>query len=107
MRWLDLLNPLKRVTNRAAADRYRGEPYVLAGDVYSVAPRVGQAGWTWYTGSAAWLYRVVLEQVLEFQPQHGELKLKPVVPSDPSRPRRGRATYSPQDECVSPTHDTR
>jgi cyclic beta-1,2-glucan synthetase len=76
----DLLNPLLRATNKASADRYRGEPYVLAGDVYSVEPRVGQAGWTWYTGSAAWTYRIVLEQILGIQPVHGKLTIRPCVP---------------------------
>ena len=45
-------------------DQYRGEPYVLAGDVYSGAPHIGRAGWTWYTGSSAWLYRVGLDDIL-------------------------------------------
>lgn len=76
----DLLNPLLRATTKESADRYRGEPYVLAGDVYSVEPRVGQAGWTWYTGSAAWTYRIVLEQILGVQPVHGKLTIRPCVP---------------------------
>ena len=82
MRWIDLLNPLLRVTNTAAADRYRGEPYVLPGDVFSVAPRVGRAGWTWYTGSAAWTYRIILEQILGLRPARGRLSLRPCVPRD-------------------------
>ncbi|MDH3491407.1 MAG: glycosyltransferase 36 associated protein, partial [Gammaproteobacteria bacterium] len=48
--------------------------------IYGVSPRTGQAGWTWYTGSAAWLYRIVLEQVLGFQPRAGELQVRPCVP---------------------------
>ena len=82
MAWIDLLNPLLRVTDEAATGRYLGEPYVLAGDVYSVPPRTGQAGWTWYTGSAGWLYRIVLEKVLGFQPRNGVLHLRPCVPDD-------------------------
>jgi len=82
MRWMDLLNPLCRVTDRAAADAYRGEPYVLAGDVYSGGARDGQAGWTWYTGSAGWLYRIALERVLGFRCVRGELSLEPCVPAD-------------------------
>ena len=81
MRWADLLNPILRVNDKGAADRYLGEPYVLAGDVYGVAPRTGQAGWTWYTGSAGWYYRIVLEQILGFQPVAGKLRLRPCVPS--------------------------
>ncbi len=80
MHWANLLNPLLRVTDQRAADLYLGEPYVLPGDVYGAAPRTGQAGWTWYTGSAAWLFRIVLEQILGFQPVHGTLELHPCVP---------------------------
>jgi cyclic beta-1,2-glucan synthetase len=80
MHWVDLLNPLLRVTDKQSADRYRGEPYVLAGDVYSGRPRTGRAGWTWYTGSAAWLYRVILEKLLGFQPRNGQLHMQPCVP---------------------------
>ena len=82
MQWADFLNPLLRTTDKAAADRYRGEPYVLAGDIYAIAPRVGQVGWTWYTGSAAWAYRIILEQLLGIQPANGKLTLHPCVPSD-------------------------
>jgi cyclic beta-1,2-glucan synthetase len=81
MQWTDILNPLLRTDDKAGVDRYRGEPYVLAGDIYSVAPRVGQVGWTWYTGSAGWVYRIVLEQLLGIQPVHGNLTLHPCVPS--------------------------
>jgi len=80
MRWADLLNPLLRVCNKSSADHYRGEPYVLPGDICGVAPRTGQTGWTWYTGSAAWLFRIVLEQILGFRPVHGKLELHPCVP---------------------------
>ena len=82
MRWMDLLNPLLRTTDKAAADRYRGEPYVLPGDVYAAAPYVGQVGWTWYTGSAAWAYRIVLEQLLGIRLEGGKLTVRPCVPSD-------------------------
>ena len=80
MQLTDLLNPLLRAANKADADRYRGEPYVLAGDIYSVEPRIGQAGWTWYTGSAGWTYRIILEQILGIQPVHGKLMIRPCVP---------------------------
>lgn len=85
MHWADLLNPLLRVSDKSSADHYRGEPYVLPGDVCGVAAQTGQAGWTWYTGSAAWLFRIVLEQILGFQPVHGKLELHPCVPRSWSR----------------------
>jgi len=52
-----LLNPINRTSTRADVHRYKVEPYVVAADVYSVAPHVGRGGWTWYTGSAGWMYR--------------------------------------------------
>ena len=55
-----LLNPVNRTTTRANVHRYKVEPYVIAADVYSVAPHVGRGGWTWYTGAAGWLYRAWL-----------------------------------------------
>jgi cyclic beta-1,2-glucan synthetase len=61
---LGLLSPITHTSDRAAADRYKGEPYVLAADVYSVAPHIGRGGWTWYTGAAAWLYDVALGHLL-------------------------------------------
>ena len=52
-----LLNPINRTSTRTAVRRYKVEPYAVAADVYSVAPHVGRGGWTWYTGSAGWMYR--------------------------------------------------
>ncbi len=59
-----LMNPINRTSTRADVQRYKVEPYVVAADVYSVAPHVGRGGWTWYTGSAGWLYRVGIEAIL-------------------------------------------
>jgi cyclic beta-1,2-glucan synthetase len=72
----DLLNPI-----HTAPDVYKGEPYVLAGDVYSCPPHVGRCGWTWYTGSSGWLYRVGLEDLLGIRRQAGSLTLDPCVPA--------------------------
>jgi len=62
--------------------RYKVEPYVVAADVYSVAPHVGRGGWTWYTGSASWMYRAGLEWMLGFRIRAGRLQLTPCVPAD-------------------------
>jgi len=75
-----LLNPINRSNTRAGVRRYKVEPYVAAADVYSVAPHVGRGGWTWYTGSAGWLYRAGLEAILGFRVQGGFLLLDPCVP---------------------------
>jgi cellobiose phosphorylase len=76
----DLLNPIHHSADAAAVERYKVEPYVACADVYSVAPHVGRGGWTWYTGSAAWLYRAGLEAVLGFQLQGDSLRLDPCIP---------------------------
>ena len=60
--------------------RYKVEPYVVAADVYSVAPHAGRGGWTWYTGSAGWLYRAGLEAILGFRLQGAFLCLAPCIP---------------------------
>jgi cyclic beta-1,2-glucan synthetase len=92
-----LLNPLSHTSTRADVQRYKVEPYVVAADVYSVAPHVGRGGWTWYTGSAGWMYRAGLESILGFT-LHGEaLRMNPCVPrwwrEFEITYRRGKTTY--------------
>ena len=60
--------------------RYRVEPYVIAADVYSEPPHVGRGGWTWYTGSAAWMYRAGLEWILGCRVRGASLLLDPCIP---------------------------
>jgi cyclic beta-1,2-glucan synthetase len=76
-----LLNPVNRATTRANVHRYKVEPYVVAADVYSIGPHAGRGGWTWYTGSAGWLYRAGLESILGFKVQGSHLKIEPCVPA--------------------------
>ena len=64
-----MLNPVNRSRTRSGVNRYKVEPYVVAADVYSVAPHVGRGGWTWYTGSAGWMYRAGMEGVLGIRKQ--------------------------------------
>jgi cyclic beta-1,2-glucan synthetase len=61
---LAMINPLRRVATPEGMARYKVEPYVMAADVYSVAPHTGRGGWTWYTGSAGWMYRLIVESLL-------------------------------------------
>ena len=75
-----LLNPVNRTSTRADVHRYKVEPYVVAADVYSVAPHIGRGGWTWYTGSAGWMYRAGLEGILGFRIQGTSLLLAPCIP---------------------------
>ena len=77
---LSLLNPINRALTWAAAQRYKVEPYVVCADVYSVPPHVGRGGWTWYTGSAGWMYRAGLESILGFNVEGATLRLDPCVP---------------------------
>ncbi|WP_293677423.1 glucoamylase family protein [uncultured Phenylobacterium sp.] len=75
-----LLNPINHARDRAAVHRYKVEPYVMAGDVYAAPGHVGRGGWTWYTGSAAWMQRAGIESVLGLR-RHGELlTVDPCVP---------------------------
>jgi cellobiose phosphorylase len=76
----DLLNPIHHSDSAAAIARYKVEPYVVSADVYSVAPHVGRGGWTWYTGSAAWLYRAGVEAVLGFHLHGQQLRIEPCIP---------------------------
>ena len=76
----DLLNPIRHADSPAAIERYKVEPYVACADVYSVAPHVGRGGWTWYTGSAAWLYRAALEALLGFRKHGDSLRIEPCIP---------------------------
>jgi cellobiose phosphorylase len=78
----ELLNPLTHADSADGVARYRVEPYVVAGDVYGLPPHVGRGGWTWYTGSAAWLYRVAVETLLGFTKRGDRLSFDPRVPGD-------------------------
>ncbi|HYO91813.1 MAG TPA: hypothetical protein VEQ40_09260, partial [Pyrinomonadaceae bacterium] len=75
-----LLNPISHSSTRAGLHKYRVEPYVAAGDVYAVWPHTGRGGWTWYTGSAGWMYRAGLEFILGFELRGERLLIAPCIP---------------------------
>jgi len=75
-----MLNPLTHAATAADAATYKVEPYVVAADVYTTPSQLGRGGWTWYTGSASWMYRVALETILGFTKQGDTLRLEPRVP---------------------------
>ena len=77
-----LINPLAHGASPAAIETYKVEPYVVAADVYAVAPHVGRGGWTWYTGSAAWMYRLVVESLLGLRLEKDRLRIAPCLPGD-------------------------
>jgi cyclic beta-1,2-glucan synthetase len=92
-----MLNPINRARTDADAERYQAEPYVLTGDVYSHPAHLGRGGWSWYTGSAGWLYRVGLEGILGIRRHGGRLTLDPCMPTlwerFSVRWRHGRSVY--------------
>ena len=80
-RLLSMINPINHTRTSADVQRYKAEPYVLAGDVYSTAPHTGRGGWSWYTGAASWMYRTMLETMLGFHLRGEVLTLTPCIPS--------------------------
>jgi cyclic beta-1,2-glucan synthetase len=80
MELLTMLNPITHSSTAADIARYKVEPYVVAGDVYGEPPHVGRGGWTWYTGSAGWLYRAGLESILGFRLRGTRLVIDPCIP---------------------------
>ena len=75
-----LLNPINHARTRADVHRYKVEPYVVAADVYAVAPHVGRGGWTWYTGSAGWMQRAGIESILGLRVLGQSLRIDPCIP---------------------------
>ena len=75
-----ILNPINHANTRAGIQRYKVEPYVVCADVYSTPPHVGRGGWTWYTGSAGWMYRAGLEWILGFRLRGKTLLIDPCIP---------------------------
>ena len=93
-----MLNPFTHTSSAAGVARYKVEPYVVAADVYSSPQHLGRGGWTWYTGSASWMYRVGLESLLGFTKVGDTLQITPCVPATwpgfQISYRLGRSTYA-------------
>ncbi|SDI34307.1 Cellobiose phosphorylase [Pseudomonas flavescens] len=77
---LRMINPVEHGIR--GIDVYKAEPYVVAADVYAVAPHVGRGGWSWYTGAAGWMYRLIVESLLGLQRQGNRLRIQPVLPAE-------------------------
>ncbi len=92
-----LLNPIRHGETAEQVAKYKVEPYVMAGDVYGAPPHTGRGGWTWYSGSAGWMYRVGLEAILGFRRSGDRLRIEPCVSKEWKRFaltfRHGSATY--------------
>jgi cyclic beta-1,2-glucan synthetase len=76
----NLLNPIHHARTHAGVQKYKGEPYAVAADIYSEPPHVGRGGWTWYTGAAGWLHRAGLEWILGFRKRGETLCIDPCIP---------------------------
>ncbi len=77
----DMINPIRHAGSPDAVAKYKVEPYVVAADIYGRPPHTGRGGWTWYTGSASWLYRVALEAILGLRHEGNRLILDPCIPA--------------------------
>ncbi len=77
----NLINPIHHGDRVDKINTYKVEPYVVAADVYAVAPHIGRGGWTWYTGSAGWMYRLIMESLLGLRLTVDRLHFEPVVPT--------------------------
>ena len=84
---LDMLNPFTHASTAADVATYKVEPYVVCADVYTAPHHVGRGGWTWYTGSASWMYRAALEGVLGFTKRGNVCRIEPCVPRRMARVR--------------------
>ncbi len=76
-----MLNPVNHTRTLAGAETYKTEPYVMAGDVYARSPHAGRGGWSWYTGSAGWMYRVAIESILGLERHGATFSIDPCIPS--------------------------
>jgi len=79
---LAMINPLNHAQSPEEIATYRVEPYVVAADVYALSPHIGRGGWTWYTGSAGWMYRLILESLLGLTLEKNKLRIAPCIPAD-------------------------
>ena len=79
---MDMINPVNHAKTAHDVEVYKVEPYVLAADVYAVAPHIGRGGWTWYTGSAGWMYRLIVESLLGLHLEANTLTFKPCIPAE-------------------------
>jgi cellobiose phosphorylase len=79
---LNMINPVNHALSAEAIATYKAEPYVVAADVYGAAPHIGRGGWSWYTGSAGWMYRLVVESLLGLRLEGNMLHFAPCLPAD-------------------------
>jgi cellobiose phosphorylase len=79
---MNMINPINHGGSRDGIATYKVEPYVVAADVYALSPHIGRGGWTWYTGSAGWMYRLIMESLLGLSLEIDKLHIEPCLPAD-------------------------
>jgi cyclic beta-1,2-glucan synthetase len=79
---LTMINPVNHAKSPEGIETYKVEPYVVAADVYALPPYTGRGGWTWYTGSAGWMYRLIVESLLGLKLEVDKLRFSPCLPAD-------------------------
>jgi cellobiose phosphorylase len=79
---LAIINPINHTASPEGIASYKVEPYVVAADIYALTPHIGRGGWTWYTGSAGWTYRLIVESLLGLRLEVGKLHIEPCIPAD-------------------------
>ncbi len=79
---LAMINPINHTRSPEEIAIYKGEPYVAAADVYAASPHIGRGGWTWYTGSAGWMYRLIIESLLGLRLETDKLRFEPCLPAE-------------------------
>ncbi len=79
---LAMINPINHARSPEEIAIYKGEPYVAAADVYAASPHIGRGGWTWYTGSAGWMYRLIIESLLGLRLETDKLRFEPCLPAE-------------------------
>jgi cellobiose phosphorylase len=79
---LTMINPVNHGRSAKEIGTYKVEPYVVSADVYAVPPHTGRGGWTWYTGAAGWMYRLIVESLLGLRLEGGKLHIEPCLPAD-------------------------
>jgi cellobiose phosphorylase len=103
---LSAMNPIRHAREPAEVQKYKVEPYVVAADVYALKGQVGRGGWTWYTGSAGWMYRAWVEEVLGLTVRADSISLNPVIPPSWNgfllKYRRGSTLY--EFNVLNPDH---
>ena len=79
---LAMINPVNHARSPEGVATYKVEPYVVAADVYALSPHIGRGGWTWYTGSAGWMYRLIVDSLLGLRLEVDKLRVAPCLPAD-------------------------